>query len=339
MSQRKADIHKVTIKQRLSSWVSAYLLRRHRASDTVLIERRRIYILPTRAGLVYGVMLLVLLLCSINYSLSLGFGLTFLLAACGCVDMVLTYRNMAGLSASVGRIPAVFAGEIARLPIQLDNRRARPRYALRLTLLTPHAARIDYIADIDAHAHSILDIGVQTTTRGWHTLPAVRLHTHFPLGLLRAWSDWQPVTRILVYPQPEQGDPPFPVQAGGQETGHGLAGQDDFAGIRAYQNGDSMRHMAWRQIARKPDGNFVTKQFEGGKHGHLHFDDAELPATLDTELKLSRMTRWLLMAEAAAQPYAFSLGGTHFAASLGPVHLHACLHLLATHAQHDEQHA
>ncbi|HSH53768.1 MAG TPA: hypothetical protein VK967_01965, partial [Methylotenera sp.] len=44
------------------------------------LSRRHIYILPTRFGWLYAMLLIALLTGSINYSLSLGFAMTFLLA-------------------------------------------------------------------------------------------------------------------------------------------------------------------------------------------------------------------------------------------------------------------
>ncbi|WP_293776027.1 DUF58 domain-containing protein [uncultured Oxalicibacterium sp.] len=316
--------------QGFSSWLQSLLPYRRRPSETVLLDRRRIYILPTRAGLVYGVMLLILFLCAINYSLSLGFGLTFLLAGCGLVGIYLTYRNLVQLSLATGHPQAVFAGETAHVPLHIHNQRSYPRYALHISFLNGKTPGIDQLADVGGSSSASMHLGIPTSRRGWQQLPRLRIHSQFPLGLLRAWSDWQPAARLLVYPQPEAGEPPFPVYSGGRQTGHGLAGHDDFAGIRAYQSGDSLRHMAWRQIARKPEGTFVTKQFEGGASGHWLFDYASLPDNLDTEQKLARMTRWLLMAEAQSQPYAFALGTTRFEAANGPVHLHACLQALAT---------
>ncbi len=48
---------------------------------------RRIYILPTRNGLYFAVLVLAMLLGSMNYNNSLGFALAFLLAAVGLVAM------------------------------------------------------------------------------------------------------------------------------------------------------------------------------------------------------------------------------------------------------------
>lgn len=294
-----------------------------------MLTRQRVFIVPTRAGLIYGVMLIVLFLCSINYSLSLGFALTFLLAACAVVDMVLTWRNLVQLSLSAGRTQSVFAGEVAQFPLHLHNRRQQERHAIHISFADDDLPELEQAADVSSHAATTAVLGLQTQVRGWRAAPRIRLRTSFPLGLFRAWSYWQPDARVLVYPMPEAGEPPLPLDTGGSEAGQGMAGNDDFAGIRAWQAGDSMRHMAWRQIARNADGALVTKQFEGGTTGRLVLDYAQLPDHLDTEQKLSRMTRWVLMAESLGAPYGFVLGNTRLPADTGPGHLAACLQALA----------
>ena len=102
--------------------------------------------------------------------------------------------------------------------------------------------------------------------------------------------------------------------------------------MRSYQPGDPLRHLAWRQIARLDPaygGQLVTKQFEGGAIDELLLDFDALPPQLDLELRLSRMTRWVLEAEQRALPYAFRLGRLHYEPALGGVHQDACLRALA----------
>src|SRR5581483_102383 len=70
---------------------------------TVVLVHRRVYIVPTQLGWLYALTLLILLIGSINYSLSLGFALTFLLAGMGFAGMVHTARNLARMAVSVGR--------------------------------------------------------------------------------------------------------------------------------------------------------------------------------------------------------------------------------------------
>ncbi|MDI1245405.1 MAG: DUF58 domain-containing protein, partial [Rhodoferax sp.] len=67
-------------------------------TDSVTLTQRNVYILPTRAGLMLGVTLLVLLVASINYQLNLGYLLTFLLAGCALVGMHVGHGTLRGLS-------------------------------------------------------------------------------------------------------------------------------------------------------------------------------------------------------------------------------------------------
>ena len=74
---------------------------------------RRLYILPTRYGLLYACMLLAMIAGAINYTLSLGFALAFLLAGMGLVAMLQAWRNLAGLDFAFSRASPVFAGQDA----------------------------------------------------------------------------------------------------------------------------------------------------------------------------------------------------------------------------------
>ncbi|MCC2954560.1 DUF58 domain-containing protein [Massilia sp. IC2-477] len=295
----------------------------------VVLSQRRVFILPTRAGIGFALLLLVLLIGSINYSLGLGFALTFLALSCALVDMVFTYRNLAHLALQQGRVPTVFAGQEAQFELHVANRSALARYGVWIDFADIKEPR--HATDIAAHGSASVLLGVATTARGWLQLERVVLSTRFPLGLFRAWSYWRPATRALVYPRPEEGAPPLPVSGNAVGSGR-AAGNDDFAGVRSYQAGDSPRQLAWRQIARLDPalgGQLVTKHFEGGVGDELVLDFAQLPAHLDLELRLSRMTRWVLDAEQRALPYAFRLGGIRHDAGNGAAHQAACLRALA----------
>jgi len=298
----------------------------------LLLGQRRIYILPTGPGVGFGALVLVLLVGSINYNLGLGYALTFMALSCALVDMVLTWRNLAHLVLTPGRAPSVFAGQEAPFELQLANPGARNRYAIRVDVAGVAEPR--HVADVAAGSSASVRLAVPAQTRGWLAAPRLTLSTRFPLGLFRAWAYWHPDVRALVYPFPEDGAPPLPQVAGARSDGAGQAGSDDFAGVRAYQPGDSMRRLAWRQIARldpHDGGQLATKHFEGGARDELVLDFAALPARLDLEARLSRLTRWVLEAESRALPYAFRLGAEQYDAGNGPGHQAACLRALALH--------
>ncbi|MGI4720893.1 MAG: DUF58 domain-containing protein [Janthinobacterium lividum] len=299
----------------------------------VVLSQRRVFILPTRAGIGFAMLLLVLLIGSINYSLGLGFALTFLALACALVDMVFTYRNLAHLALQQGRAPYVFAGQEAQFELQVTNRTGLARYGVWIDFDDAREPR--HVVDVGEHGSAAVLLAMPTAARGWLQPPRVVLATRFPLGLYRAWSYWRPAARALVYPRPEEGAPALPASgnaAGGGRAGPTLDSRDDFAGVRSYQAGDSPRQLAWRQIARLDPalgGQLVTKHFEGALGDELVLDFAALPAHLDLELRLSRMTRWVLDAEQRALPYAFRLGALRYDAGHGAAHQAACLRALA----------
>jgi uncharacterized protein (DUF58 family) len=296
------------------------------------LNQRRVFILPTKPGLGLGAMLVVLFIGSINYNLSLGFALTFLIAGCAVIDMHLTFRNLAHLHLAAGRALAVFVGEEAQFELHLINRRKNDRYAIWVGFIGEGLPDLAQAADVPAHASCRIVLSASARQRGWLPAPRVRLQTRFPLGLLRAWSYWQPDAKTLVYPRPEENAPPLPVNSETQQDGQGHGGHDDFAGIRAYQVGDSMKRLAWRQIARldiESGGTLVSKHFEGGSASELQLDFSRLPRGIDLELKLSRLTSWIIEAEMRGLPYAFRLGQAAFPAALGPAHQAACLRALA----------
>jgi hypothetical protein len=59
----------------------------------IILTQRRVYVLPTAAGLSYGTALIVILLGAMNYNLSLGHALVFLLAGLGVVTILHTFAT------------------------------------------------------------------------------------------------------------------------------------------------------------------------------------------------------------------------------------------------------
>ncbi len=319
------------VRKRANRWL--FQLREAEPGE-VFLNRRRVFIVPTGAGLGFAVLMVVLLVGSTNYSLGLGFALTFLLAMCGMVDMLYTFRNLAYLHLVPGASASVFAGDEARFELRVANRSKLDRYAVWIDFL--HAGEPRHPLDVAAGASATVTLSCVTEQRGYLPAPRVRLLTRFPLGLFRAWSYWQPDSRVLVYPCPEPGAPPLPVSGTATMDGVGRAGHDDFAGVRSYQAGDSMRHLAWRQIARLDPslgGQIVTKHFEGGARAELVLDFDAMPGSMHTELRLSRMTRWVLDAEQRAVPYALHIGAVRIAPSFGAAHSAACLRALALYGR------
>ncbi|MEZ5657739.1 MAG: hypothetical protein R3E83_04200 [Burkholderiaceae bacterium] len=65
-------------RSRFEGAISRFLPRARPSADGHRLTVRNIYVLPTRQGLTMGLVMLVMLVCSISYGLALGYALTFL---------------------------------------------------------------------------------------------------------------------------------------------------------------------------------------------------------------------------------------------------------------------
>lgn len=293
---------------------------------TIVLVQRRVFILPTAQGLLFAGVILLMLIGSVNYDLSLGFILAFLLGAAGIQSMLHTFRNLAHLKITAGRVPPVFAGEPAQFQLILVNPTRAARFGIGVTGDRKIA---DYV-DVAAGSSTIATVQVPATQRGWLRPGRMMLFTRFPIGLFRAWSYAEPDVQCLVYPEPAAPGLPLPPPESGDGEG-GLAGrgQDEFAGLRPYRTGDSPRHVAWKAVAR--DDNLLTKQFSGRANAELWLSWDALPPRMDTEQRLSQLTRWVLDADASGLSYGLRMPDTTLQPASGPSQRADALRALALH--------
>jgi uncharacterized protein (DUF58 family) len=307
----------------LERWAAHWARRRQGAdSHAVVLKRRRIYILPTRFGVVFAVMVFAMLLGSLNYNASLGFTLTFLLTGLGLVVMHHCHNNLLGTTLKfVGAAP-VFAGDRAEFKIALGNDSSAPRLEIELK----HADHVAGPVDVAPGATELLRLGVETAKRGWVTLDRFRVETYYPARLFRAWTWVHMDTRCLVYPRPAEPGLPLPEAGDGGMDGRPGSGDDDFSGLRKAAPGDPRQRIAWKAYAR--NDLLLLKEFSsgGGEPCMLEWDRL---TGLPTEQRLAQLARWCLDADTAGRSIGLKLPGREVPLGLGPKHLAACLEALA----------
>ncbi len=333
-----------TMPQELPPRLLRWLFRSHREPrGDITFVRRRVFILPTRAGLVYFGVALTIWFGSLNFNLQLGFLLAFLVMSVGLVGMYQTHRNLLHLAVRGQRAGPVHAGEVANFEFVIDNPTAEAHYAINLAFILPRRRRTgrDRAAeapmrgewvDIAAASSARVRIGLPTRRRGRRPCPRVRISTRFPFGLWEAWAYASPELDTVVYAVAEVDAPPLPPGSGGErDRANGVvAGTDEFAGVRPYRTGDPLRSIAWRLAAR--NGDLSVKLFESsaGEETVLAYDD--LPPALPLEARISRLTRWVLLADAAGLRYSLILPGEDIATGTGLPHRARCLEALALYA-------
>jgi uncharacterized protein (DUF58 family) len=316
---------RIPLPEGLATRIDRWLFRLHPdEAAPVVLGQRRIFVLPTPAGLAFAGTLLTLLITSINYTLSLGYAFTFLLGGAAVASIVHAFRNLVNLAIRPTAATPAFAGGEARYTLAVENPVGRPRRAL-----SAHAAGGPESAFmLEARDTSYVELRRPAPHRGRLPLGRVTLETVYPLGLIRAWSVLAPRLETLVYPAPECEPPPLPVApaiTAGQL--HGQFGRDDFHGLRRHVATDSPRHVAWKVYAR--EGPLVVKEFAGGDDGEIILDWAAMPANLDPEARLSRLTAWVCEASRLGLRYSLHLPGLRIPGGTGVMHARQCLETLA----------
>lgn len=316
------------LKNYIDHWL--FQLRGPQAGPIVLVQRR-IFILPTRQGFVFAGVLALMLLGSINYGLSLGFVLTFLLVALSVNAMIYTFRNLANLRISAARTRPVFVGEKAQFSICIDNPGRADRFAIGFTRDKEESAFID----VPGHDTVFAAIGIPAVRRGLMRPGRLTLFTRYPLGLYYAWSYLELDMHCLVYPRPAPAGLPLPPAEPGAGVGaQSGQGREDFAGLRQYHAGDSPRHIAWKAAARGQ--GLLTKQFSGRADTELWLDWRQLPSHMDVERRLSCLTRWVLDAHAQGLAFGLRIPGRTVALAGGEAQRDRCLQALALFGAEDD---
>ena len=296
----------------------------------VVLTQRRIFILPSGTGLLYALVLVIMLLGAINYDLSLGHALVFLLAGLGLVAMVHTFRNLFALTISPARTDPVFAGQMAKIRLLVKNPRQHDKRSLVFSIGKNPAGE----TDIPPFGQALVEISFLTSRRGRVSPGHISASTRYPLGLFRAWSYPHPPLSFIVFPAPVDTPLPLHFLSAHNEQTFGLLGNEDFTGLRPHHPSDPPRHIAWKAVARDIDNRpLLVKQFDGGGEGQLLIDWALTPPGLDTEARLSILCGWILRAEKQRLQYSLRLPELTTPTSSGAAHRDACLEALALHGE------
>lgn len=282
------------------------------------LHQRRLFLLPTTFGLGWATLVLVLLLFGINYQNNLAYGLAFWLFAIALVALWRGWRNLHGIRVTLRPPQEVFAGGEARLGVHLQAPRARQGIQLRLGG--------DPVTCVIEHGEGQAQLTLPATRRGWQSLPLLRLHSDWPLGLVRVLAWVAPGDPLLVYPAPlDEASRTTRDEGEGQE-------ERDFSGLRRYVPGDNPSRLAWKQWSRT--GMLATKQFSRPPRRVLWLDYDEAPG--DPERRLAWLCARVLAHHRAGDAYGLRLPGVTLAPDGGDAQRRRALRALALWGQTPE---
>lgn len=312
----------------LSDWRRAWETRFYRWVDqrspqasAITLNRNNLYTFPNLTGAMYLLVTLVIWMLGTNYQNNLILALAYLMASIFVVAILHAFTNLAGVTVKFIQGKPAFAGEPAAFVLELTS--THKHGCDHLELRWPGGDT--QILALSPNEPLRLTLHAQSRERG-HLRPGrLLVQSRFPLGIIRCWSWLRLDAQALIYPAPIACDEPkHQASAGREEGGSSQRGGDDFAGLRDYQAGDPIKHIAWKQYAQEK--GLLTKEYEAyfSAEKWLDWDSLALPQ----ELRLSGLCYWALDYERRQIPYGLALPGIHLEPALGEYHLHQVLSAL-----------
>jgi len=307
-------------------WFGQWLKRRIPPQKKQTLSHRNIFILPTRRGLGFVLLCCLLWLLGTNYQNNLIIAIAFLLLSIMLVCILHTFANLSGLTVTVSHTHGNHVGQNGNVQLFVNREHARQHESLMLYF---DKAQPSYCDLVDTQSVE-LGVNVLLAHRGWYSPPRLRVQTIFPLGLMVAWSSLDMDTQIITYPKPIEGIASSDSDSAHEDDTQELVsihhGQEEFAGLRDYQAGDPIKHIAWRSLARGQ--SLATKLYDDYTSGQLWLD-WQAYAGIDREARLSRLCEKALTLSQSDVMFGLTLPNQTIMPAQGEQHLENVLKALA----------
>ena len=300
----------------------AWTARRHGPDSLpIRIHRRRVYILPTRFGMMLALMLAAMLIAGLNYNSNLGLAFAFLMASVALVTMHHCNRNLVGLQVDATAEVDAFAGGEANFDFVLRNDSRVERRDVEILCMGASGIR-----SVGAGSSESVPVAVPMARRGVTRIAQFELRTRYPFGWFHAWTYVQGSLTAYVAPAP-RGSRTLPAVGGsGYASRSEARGDEDFAGLRAYEPGVPLKHMAWKVLARGAEAAVRSYTSLAAQPEWLEWSSLE---GQDIETRLSQLCLWVLESDAAQRVFGLRVPGKEIAPAAGAAHRFACLRALA----------
>jgi uncharacterized protein (DUF58 family) len=295
--------------------------------EVFTLSNNKIYILPTKAGLFFALILFLMLITAINFSNSLIYLLTFFLASLAISSMFFTQKSLLGLSFQAGVASPVYCQQISQVPLNISY---APNYQSLPSCLTIKLENFTLTIDSLEQQEAIM-LPIKTLKRGYVKIPLITISSIFPFGLFNAWSNIKLSNQSVVYPLPIISDDfvklaQKSVHSGKQNSSN--KGMEDFIGLDKYVAGQSLKQVHWKAYA-KQQGMYI-KKFSGGSLSDRYWFDFEMFEPFSTlEQRLSYLTYFILQADKNGDSYGLKIPKHTIAINNGSIHKHQCLKAMA----------
>lgn len=306
---------------KVQDWINKRIPR----SKTLTLTQKSIFILPNKVSLGLLLMIVLLFLLGINFQNSLVYVVCFWLIALLVINILYTYRNLAGLTVKAIAADSCFAGEKMVLELEVSRPVNQSKSAIYFGWKNEDLVELN----LQDQQSTRIKMSHSSQKRGRFAPPRIDIFTRYPTGFITAWSYATMDIDAIVYPEPIEQSNRSDKRTSGDETDEGVEianGSNDFAGVREYRAGDSPRHIHWGQYAKT--GDLYTKSFVDYE-SHETWLDWDTLNISGIEPRLSHLSAMVLQFHSQQKQFGLKIPGKIIEPASGEAHRVRCLTALA----------
>ncbi len=308
--------------KKIHNYWEVWTQKRNRPGNPQTLNSRNVYVLPSRFGWAYALVVLTLFFSAINYQINTIFLMAFLLVIIGMASAWEAQENLKNLAFKFIALEDAQEGMPAKLTLFIHTNN-KARFGLDFQIASQAVVHFEKIPPEGLQ----VIIPIESTKRGYFSLPRIYISSRYPLGIFRVWAYAYFYEHYYVYPRPV--NPGFwPNYFLDQNTTkkHRL-GEEEFYDLKSAENPWRTPNLIAWKIAAKGQGWYLKTMSSYEDYCWI-FKLTDLPGN-DLELKLQQLSYWLQTAEANGQIYGLELSATQTSFSRGNEHLRHCLRQLA----------
>ena len=239
-------------------------------------KRPRIYILPTRVGLYFSVVVFILFLISFSYGHSLAYSSAFILISVLIISLPYTNYNINHINVSCVHGFHYYEDEAQELALILSNQSNRERFDIELDLTLKGDADHTFHArstTLNKSERTNILVPLGALKMGHYQELIVKIKSSFPFGLFYSWSYRRLSVDAWVFPARDREGSGLqvtmvPFSKRGEDESRSNATDlsqkdehDDFSKHNPFTPGHSFGSVDWKVFART--GVLYVKEFEG----------------------------------------------------------------------------
>ncbi len=306
-----------------------WLKRRLPPNEKMTLSHKSIFILPSRFGLIWILLVILLYLFGTNYQNNLIIGLSLLLLSLFNTCLIFGYKNLAGLSLQRLPTPHAYAGETLNFPCEVHNANTSQQVDFFFRSQRRNA-QLRVSTSIINNKTTTISIPFEFPHRGRVNPGRITIESRFPLGLCRAWSHVDLNHDLIVFAKHLSTN----IKLSGDDIdndigdaqGTPLSGVDEFKGLKPHIPGESLKQVAWKQLAQ--GRGMLSKEFYQPQGSPLWLT-LENQTAQDMEGKISQLAWQIDKLHQQGQAYGLKLPNQSLSPNNSEPHRISCQQAIA----------